>query len=1124
MSNARCWVALLLLVSGLPLSAQTKPSTAPAALPSFAEPAISPDGSEIAFCSGGDIWTVPATGGNARLLISHPTTESRPLYSPDGRSLAFVSTRTGGGDIYLLNFDTGDLKRLTYDDGSQQLDAWSRDGRWIYFSTTAHEAGISSFDIYRVSAEGGTPMPMVADRYANQFSAAPTPDGTGVAFAAGGNSSREWWRRGRSHADECELWLMHERTSAVPSPTFERLTELGAKDLWPMWSPDGRTLYFVSDRGGPQNLWARDANGKSRALTHFTDGRVIWPTISADGKTIVFERNFGIWSFNTESGSAVPVSIKLRGTSAAATVEHHIFNGDFSELALSPDGRKVAFIVHGQVFAASARDGGDAVRITHTGGIESQLAWSRDSRRLAYISNRDGPRHIFITDFNTSNEFRLTNGVDGAEDARPRFSPDDRSVAFIRNGSALLIRDLDSRQQRVAATGQSFDRPPFDSSPSPFTWSPRGDWIAFLSTMSKGFRNVQVVQTPTSVGNRILAAALGREPPRQVSFMANTGSRSVSWSPDGTTLLFETGQRTEDYQLARVDLVPKPPRFREDQFRDLFREPVRTFPPTLVPSQPPHTPEPPHLPATLPATTGPAPAPSGAAPATAPSLAQLGGPQQKIVFEGIRQRLSLVPVGVDVEYQTISPDGKWVLMIARAAGQQNLYVYPLDDGLREAPVARQLTATPGGKSFPQFTPDSREVYFLDGGRISIVSLETRTPRLLPVTADLDVDFAVEKVAVFHQAWSYLRDQFFDPRFNGVDWQAQRAQYEPRIAGARTPEELRRLLELMVGELNASHVHVASPTAPRETVGRLGIIFDRLEYERAGRLRATEVIPFGPAAVAGIGAGDAVLAVDGVPVNARTNLDHLLAQKIGKAVALRVSSSAAATPPPAEQREVRLLPVDRLTEKTLLYRAWVESRRAYVDRISHGRLGYIHLADMTESAMARLNVDMDSETAARQGVVVDVRYNRGGFVNGFAIDVFARKNYLTMSRRGGPPVPSRLILGQRALLTPTVLVTNRMTYSDAEDFVQGYRALKLGKIVGEPTAGAVIFTSNYPLLDGSLFGLPFEKVVDDTGQTLEMHPRPVDVLMLRPVGETYTGGDRQLDAAVGELIKQLDAHD
>src|ERR1700742_2164216 len=265
-----------LLAAEMP-GAQT--TAAREAIPYFSEPAVSPDRSEIAFVSGGDIWTVPIGGGEARLLVSHPAMESRPLYSPDGKKLAFTSMRTGNGDIYVLTLDTGDLQRLTFDEATDQLDSWSRDGRWLYFSTAGHDiSGMN--DIYRVSVEGGTPMPVTADRYANEFWGAPSPDGTQLAFTGRGIASSQWWRKGHSHLDECDIWLMRDTSP----PTYEQVSATGGKNMWPMWGGDGRSIYYVSDSNGPQNIWSQAIGGQAKQITRFKDGRVLWPNISYDGR------------------------------------------------------------------------------------------------------------------------------------------------------------------------------------------------------------------------------------------------------------------------------------------------------------------------------------------------------------------------------------------------------------------------------------------------------------------------------------------------------------------------------------------------------------------------------------------------------------------------------------------------------------------------------------------------------------------------------------------------------------------------------------------------------------------------------------------------------------------------
>jgi C-terminal processing protease CtpA/Prc len=383
---------------------------------------------------------------------------------------------------------------------------------------------------------------------------------------------------------------------------------------------------------------------------------------------------------------------------------------------------------------------------------------------------------------------------------------------------------------------------------------------------------------------------------------------------------------------------------------------------------------------------------------------------------------------------------------------------------------------------------------------------------------MDVNFDLEKTVAFTEGWTYLRDLFADPAYHGADWNAVRAAYEPHAAGARTSTELRRILSLMVGELNASHLGAGAPgSETQDSTGRVGVRFDRLEYERTRALRITEIVPLGPADLARtIAIGDYVVAVDGRKVDAHTNFDELLAYKTGK----RVTLSVAKTADGAGARDVAVQPVTRNVEKALVYRAWVEANRQYVARASGGRLGYVHMYDMSDASLQQLYVDLDAENVGREGVVIDIRNNNGGFVNAYALDVFSRRPYLTMTVRGLPTATARTVLGQRSLERPTALVTNQHSLSDAEDFTEGYRTMKLGPVVGEPTAGWIIFTSNVSLLDGTSFRIPFSEIRGADGKVMERNPRPVDVPVTRPIGEGLAGKDSQLDAAVRVLLERI----
>ncbi len=1058
------------------ITAQSASSTRPTADArlSFAEPGLAPDGREIAFVSAGDIWTVPVTGGEARLLVAHPANESRPLYSPDGTRLAFVSNRAGSNDVWLLTLATGALRRLTFDDGNESLDSWSRDGAYLYISSTAHD--ISSMnDVYRVRADGGTPMPVAADRYASEFMAAPNADGSVTAIVARGFGLSQWWRKGRSHLDESELWLV--RGDGTKSPAYEQLMPRGARQLWPMWSADGRALYFVSDRNGTQNLWRKPLTGDAAPLTRFTTGRVLWPSIAGDGKTIAFERDFGIWTVDVASGSAREVPITRRGAVTGDAVQHVSLTGGFSELSLSPDGRKTAFVARGEVFVASGAEGGDALRVTTSSGIETHVAWTPDSRGLVYAGNRDGQWRLFHYDLAQTRETPLTNS--GASDLAPRVSPDGKQVAYL-HGDELRVLALDTKAVRSLAKGV-FGRAPMVSHGG-ITWSPDGRWIAYLTAGTKMFVNAWVV--PSAGG-----------PAKQVSWLANTRANGISWSADGAYLLMDTGMRMEAGQVARIDLLPYTPRFREEQLEALFRDetPGRiTAPPTPRPA--------------------------------ADSAARTDGfkadPRNvRIVFDGIRNRLSFLPLGVDVGVQTLSRDGKQLAVTAVVANQPTIYLYALDDLAAEPAVARPVVSSSSGKGAVQFAPDGKSLWYLDGGRITSLALDTRTTKPLAVRADLDVDFHREKWDVFHQAWEYLNDNFYDPKFHGVNWEQMHGAYAPYIAGAGTPDEMRRILSLMIGELDASHMGINAPAgAPAAPTGRLGLEFDRAAYEQRGEFRISAVIPGGAAdATGGVRVGDRLLAIDGASLARSTNLDSLLAYKAGKRVVLSLAGAdnAASTP--------RTIAVSARTaglEKVALYRAWIDERRTIVAKASNGTLGYAHMFDMGNNALANLTTDLDDENQTRSGLVIDVRNNNGGFMNGHALDVLQRRSYVIMQRRDAQPVPGRPVLGQRAIDMPTIAITSQHTLSDGENFTEGYRTLGLGKVVGEPTAGWDVYTSAGTMVDGTSVRLPFMTNAQRDMVPLERRSRAVDIPIDRPMGESYTGRDTQLERAVAELLRSI----
>ena len=365
--------------------------------PYLRQPSLSPDGSRIAFCYAGDVWIVPADGGEANRITSHASDDSHPIFSPDGTQLAFASQRTGGGNIYTISLQSNNPpKRLTYHDESIPPACWSPDGQWLYF--TSDYDGLRGAS-YKIHINGGTPIQVAGDPRETHYNLAISPDGKTLAF---NNNGSQWWRRGHHPPGHSDIWIVSE---AVGADDHRRLTQYLGKNLRPMWNADGTCLYYLSDRNGEENIWRMTLEGDTATeqFTHFTDGRVLRPSISADGKWIAFERDFQIWRLDLETQMSEPVEIILQTDEKSTSIQHHSYISGINEFELSPDGKKVAFIVHGEVFADLAdkgdkvKKGGDSFKVTDTPSRESQLQWHPEELpRRVYLRSDRAQRGISI--------------------------------------------------------------------------------------------------------------------------------------------------------------------------------------------------------------------------------------------------------------------------------------------------------------------------------------------------------------------------------------------------------------------------------------------------------------------------------------------------------------------------------------------------------------------------------------------------------------------------------------------------------------------------------------------------------------------------------------------------------
>ena len=1054
--------------------------------PYLRTPAVHPDGETIAFVYAGDIWLVAVRGGSARRLTAHPSTHQLPVWSPDGSRIAFTSTRTGAGDLYVMPLDGGDVQRITYHGSPSSAEAWSLDGQYLYF--TSLRGGMGSA-VYRVAVDGGTPVEWICQPFEQIGNPSLSPDGSMLAFTVWRD---RWWRRGPNPYGGADIWVV---SNHIDARDFRKIGSYDGLDAWPMWAPDSGGLYFVSDRDGSENIWYQPLDEQdARQCSFFDGGWLHWPSISRDGAMIVFEREFGLWRMNPHDGEATSIVIGVPSDTKVTPVRAYSFTRELAELALAPDGKKIAYCVRGKVFADFAdketdkeQRQGPSLGITSNrpGSRESDIAWSPDSRQLLYVSDRNGDEDIFRYDIAGRSETQLTSGA-GCKTA-PAFSPDGAWIAYAVGTSEIRLINVESHEDRPFVRANWL----YGAS---FAWSPDSKWIVFVAQDRHLFSNLYVQRIDETEA-------------RQISFLSNLGGGLPIWAPNGTFILFTTGQYRAESQIARIDLIVQPPFFREAEFEKLFEPKPEPKPEPAAADS-----------ATVPPADGPK-KPHGE------NGDPKGGktpPHVTITFSGIERRLRfLTSPQMNTRAMAISPDSRDLIFRGMVAGKYNLWAMPLDEQRAEQ-APRQLTNGNGSKHGAQFAPDGKSFYYIDNGQATIRKFPSGESTTLQTVAELMYDFSHEKQQIFAECWRKLRDYFYDESLRGLDWNRLREQFAPLIDGAQTNQDLYALINLMIGELRASHLGVSPNGYSSSQDGHTGIVLDRAEQVATGRLRVAGVIADSPAAVAdqgvGVPIGSYLLAVDGTPITPHTSLDQLMQRTIGRRVRLRIATTADG----ADAREIALRPISSDQMSFLAYRAWAYENESYVHRISGGRLGYLHIRSMSYEAYQRFLVDLDVETYEKEGIVIDIRFNSGGHTATFILDVLTRRSMLLSSFRDLPLTYADHLAGNRILNKPTVLVINERSVSNTEMFAETYRRLGIGKVVGRPTAGGVIWTYNERLIDGGNLRIPRLKVVTPEGEDLEGRGRDVDVDVPLPIGQSAPEQDTQLDAAVAILLAQLDS--
>jgi len=1023
-------------------------------------PALSPDGSILAFSYMGDIWQVPSQGGTAHRLTVHDSYDANPHFSPDGRWVAFNSLRTGSGDVYIVLVEGGEPTRLTFHSAEDEVVGWTPDSRNVLFISRRD----TEFEVlYQVNIDGTLPRKVTYDLTVD---GSISPDGQWLAWERGYN---EWWRKHYRGSASLDIWIR-----PVAGGESRKLTNSAGNDMTPMWSPDGTTIYFVSEReDSTANLWSvpRDASVDPTRLTPFKGEWVRFASIAFDGSKIAFERGGEIWTYDVRAGTSAPVDIQAPSDDKRNNIQRRNMTKHATEFAFSPDEKQLAFVVHGEVYCAPMKDDEleEPMRLTETPARESDLCWSDDGKILYFVSDRNGNDDIFSTTSSDSDEEKLSESRKRTTsqltssfetEAHPRLSPDGKKLMYDKGSKVLWTMNVDgSNQKAVMDQAQILHA----------DWSPDSKWIAF-SRPTHGHRE-DIYIVPADGGEVV-----------NVSRHANDDWHPL-WTKDGKRLSFASRTDEGDYLIKYIWLTKEDwDKYNAGEFDKEEEKEEKAESKSEGKSE-------------------------------EDKEKKVEQVTVKIDWKDIHRRIVTVTHvrGFYWNYDQ-SPDGKHYAFPSSNFGGVNLWTVDW-----KGEHLRRLTK---GNQFPddiRWKKDNETVVFLgnQGTITTITDQDGASQSDLGFNVKLTVDWAAEQVQKFNEAWRLLYDGFYDDTFHGTDWKAMHEKYLLLLKAARTHSDVSDVLREMIGELSASHLGVyggGDNDEEKIQTGYIGILYDE-KYHGSG-IKVTQVVSETPAdrVESKINPGDYILSIDTVRITPDFNFYDLLNDKVGKKIDLVVADN----PGGKKSRKITLEAIDFPTFRERKYEDWVTANRAMVDSLSGGRVGYLHIAAMGGDDYRRFMEDLFGEVWNKDAMVMDIRFNNGGSVHDQILTVLMRRRYGYTRNRGQEVSYNSLDRWDK----PIVLVINERCYSDGEIFPMGFKALGLGKVVGVPTFGAVIGTNDVDLIDGTGFRVPSAGWYDMRGKDLENWGIEPDIYVDRPPEESLAGRDSQLERAVAELMKQL----
>lgn len=1068
----------------------------------FLHSSISPDSKQIAFSYKGDIYTVSSKGGLARPLTIHNDWDGHPIWSRDGKQIAFASDRNGNLDIYVMPAEGGKAKRLTYHSAHDIPQDFNKSGDEVLFTSARTDAPTSTIfpttrltESYSVSVEGGTPS-MISTIPASELKY--SPDGSKILY----RDEKAYENQFRKHdvsAFARDVWVFDVETGE-----HEQLTTFAGGDHNPVWK-DKDTYYYTSEENSSAfNVWQSDLDGDNKKqVTSFKQHPVRSLSVSENG-TLAFVHHGSIY---TQKGSKPKhVKITIANDSQDEPLLPTSLGGKINEFAVSPDGKEVAFIARGEVFVAST-EFKTTRAVTNTPEQERSVSFHKDGKTLLYSAERDGRWGLYETTIANDDEpyfFAATMlneevlHLADTDSFQPVYSPDGKKVAFLSQRDEIQVIDRETKEVNVALGKQH--NYSYADGDIYFEWAPDSYWM----TADFAPRNRLFI---TNVG---VFPSDGSKEPVDIS-LSGYYDGSPSWHTDGETVLWGStryGMRDHGSWGRESDVMAA---FLTQDAYDKFRMSKEEY--ALYKELEKKREEDEKEAEKAEVSEDASEEKSDEVAETDAKSEDEGEKPLDIEWDDIEQRtvrLTLHASDLGDAYLTKNTEDLYYL--ARFEKGYDLWRHKIRE--RKTELVAKLGARRASMSF---SPDGKKIYILADGSLRHGDVGAKISlKPISVSPVMELQKAQEREFMFDHSWRVIKDKFYRDDFHGIDWDAMGQMYRKKLPSIGHNRDFANMFAEMTGELNASHIgssYRLRPAATADSTGALGLLFDL--SNTSGALTVLEVIDKGPfdKASSKVEAGVKLVAVNGTELSATQNLYQLLNRKAGKRTRFTFEDSN------GESFEEVIKPVSLRTVSNLLYNRWVASREALVDELSGGRLAYVHVRGMNDPSFRQVYSRLLGKHFGKEAVVVDTRFNGGGWLHNDLAKLLTGEEYFTMHVRGrqyhGDPLDQ--------WNKPSVLVINEGNYSDAHAFSYTYDQLDIGQMVGMPVPGTMTAVWWETGISGDFrAGVPQVGMKNTKGEYLENNQTEPDFKVKNDPQSSANGQDKQIEKAVEVLLQQLDA--